>query len=138
MTTAEMFDGLLALGMTVKDAIQKSQGSSRFDWKTFLEGPAYKEVAVPVTRLLGRLTDRDLDDALRTVEAKQEAVRGGRPLHDLPADKLIQYSELSDARVVLAARKVKIAAESGFFSWLVEELMPVLLAAGPRLSMLLV
>ena len=62
---------------------------------------------------------------------KQKALLGSGTLADLPTAKLIQYLQLGDARVVLSARRVKVAVNADFLSWLVDDALPVLGKVAP-------
>ena len=130
MSTNETLETLLRLGGLLKDAIAKSsEGGKKFDWKTFLESDEYGEIETDVKTLLSRLSAGDLTKAIAEIKAKEQALLGGKRLAELETDKLIQYSQLQNMRLVLAARKVRVKAEQGFFEWLVSEAFPVLLSS---------
>lgn len=130
MSTNETLEMLLRLGSLLKDAIAKStEGGKKFDWKTFLESDEYGEIETDVKALLSRLSAGDLTKAIAEIKAKEQALLGGRRLAELETDKLIQYSQLQNTRLVLAARKVRVKAEPGFFEWLLGEAFPVLLSS---------
>ena len=112
MSTNETLETLLRLGGLLKDAIAKStEGGRKFDWKTFLESDEYGEIETDVKTLLSHLSAGDLTKAIAEIKAKEQALLGGRRLAELETDKLIQYSQLQNTRLVLAARKV--ASEGG-------------------------
>ena len=130
MSTNETLETLLRLGGLLKDAIARStEGGKKLDWKTFLESDEYGEIETDVKSLLSRLSAGDLTKAIAEIKAKEQALLGGRRLAEIETDKLIQYSQLQNARLVLAARKVRVKAEPGFFEWLVGEAFPVLLSS---------
>jgi hypothetical protein len=130
MSTNETLETFLRLGGLLKDAIAKStEGGKKFDWKAFLESDEYGEIETDVKALLSRLSAGDLTKAIAEIKAKEQALLGGRRLAEIETDKLIQYSQLQNTRLVLAARKVRVKAEPGFFEWLVGEAFPVLLSS---------
>jgi len=130
MSTNETLETLLRLGGLLKDAIAKStEGGRKFDWKTFLESDEYGEIETDVKTLLSHLSAGDLTKAIAEIKAKEQALLGGRRLAELETDKLIQYSQLQNTRLVLAARKVRVKAEPTFFEWVVGEAFPVLLSS---------
>ncbi len=130
MSTNETLETLLRLGGLLKDAIARStEGGKKFDWKTFLESDEYGEIETDVKTLLSRLSAGNLTKAIAEIKAKEQALLGGRRLAEIETDKLIQYSQLQNTRLVLAARKVRVKAEPDFFEWLVGEAFPVLLSS---------
>ncbi len=136
MNAVQTIETLIKLGVVVKDAWQRFGLPGSAKWEDFLRSPEYEEIRQQVNVLIDKLTS-DLDAALKAIEQKMTDVRGGKPLSELPTENLIQYSELSDLRVVLAARRVKVAADRGFLGWLVDDALPWLLANGRRVLALL-
>ena len=129
MSTNETLETLLRLGGLLKDAISKStEGGKPFDWKAFFDSDEYAEIEKDVTALLSKLTAGDLSKAIAEIKAKEQALLGGKRLAELETDKLIQYSQLQNIRLVLSARKVRVKANQGFFEWLVDDAFPVLLS----------
>ena len=139
MSTNETLETLLRLGGLLKDAIARStEGGKKFDWKTFLESDEYGEIEKDVTDLLSDLSAADLTKAIAEIKEKEQALLGGKRLAELETDKLIQYSQLQNTRLMLAARKVRVKdyiaagdiyqANLSFFEWVVEDAFPVLLA----------
>lgn len=129
MSTNETLETLLRLGGLLKDAIARStEGGKKFDWKTFLESDEYGEIEKDVTDLLSDLSAADLTKAIAEIKEKEQALLGGKRLAELETDKLIQYSQLQNTRLMLAARKVRVKANRSFFEWVVEDAFPVLLA----------
>jgi len=138
MSAVDTIETLIKLGALLKDAGQKASSGTSIDWSKFLTSPEFGQIQAAATGLLNTLKESDLDQAISALAAKQDALLGGKTLVDLPTDKLIQYSDLGDARLMLAARKVKLAANAGFFGWLVQDALPVLIATAPKIIPLLV
>ena len=138
MSVVDTIETLIKLGALLKDAGQKASAGTSIDWTNFLTSAEFAQIQAAATGLLNMLTESDLDQAISALAAKQDALLGGKTLVDLPTDKLIQYSDLGDARLILAARKVKLAANAGFFGWLVQDALPVLIATAPKIIPLLV
>jgi hypothetical protein len=129
MSTNETLERLLRLGGLLNDAIAKStDGGKKFDWKKFLESEEYGDIEKDVKNLLSGLSAADLTRAIAEIKAKEQALLGGKRLAELETDKLIQYSQLQNTRLMLAARKVRVKAEQSFFEWLLEDAFPVLLS----------
>ena len=138
MSAVDTIENLIKLGALLKDAGQKASAGTSIDWTNFLTSAEFAQIQVAATGLLNMLKESDLDQAISALAAKQDALLGGKTLADLPTDKLVQYSDLGDARLMLAARKVKLAANAGFFGWLVQDALPVLIATAPKIIPLLV
>jgi hypothetical protein len=129
MKTNDTLERLLRLGGLLKDAIAEStEPGKKFDWKKFLESDEYGAIEKDVTDLLSGLTAGDLTKAIADIKAKEQALLGEKRLAELETDKLIQYSQLQNTRLMLAARKVRVKADQSFFEWLVEDAFPVLLS----------
>src|SRR5215831_10967600 len=138
MSAVDTIETLIKLGSLLKDAGQKASAGTSIDWTNFLASPEFAQIQAVVTGLLNQLKESNLDQAISALQQKQDALLGGKTLVDLPTDKLIQYSDLGDARLMLAARKIKLAANAGFFGWLVQDALPVLIATAPKIIPLLV
>jgi len=138
MSAVDTIETLIKLGALLKDAGQKASAGTSIDWTNFLTSPEFGQIQAAATALLNQLKESDLDQAISALRQKQDALLGDKTLVDLPTDKLIQYSDLGDARLMLAARKVKLAANAGFFGWLVQDALPVLIATAPKIIPLLV
>jgi|WetSurMetagenome_2_1015567.scaffolds.fasta_scaffold224761_2 hypothetical protein len=136
MTASETVENLIKLGMTIADAVQK-KGGSKVDWQGFLASSEYHEIEDKIASLLAKLKKTDIQKTIEAIDEKQTALKGGKELTDLPTDKLIQYAELGNVKVVLAAEKVAAAMNRDFASWLVNEALPVLIKAAPILLPLL-
>ncbi len=130
MTAVDTVENLIKLGTVIADAAPK-KGSPTVDWQTFLTGPEFKDIAGTVVQLLGTLKKTDVPDTISALNDKQQALLGGKSLPDLPTDKLLQYAELGNVKVVLAAGQVADAMNPKFASWLVDDALPVLLKAAP-------
>jgi hypothetical protein len=131
MTASETVEAIVKLGMMVSDA----NGGKFTDWKAFLASPEYKNIADSITKLLSSINTQagsgDLDTTIQALSDKQQALLGGKTLAEMPTDKLIQYGELGNVKVVLNANKVAKAMNADFASWLVDDALPVLLKAAP-------
>lgn len=136
MTASETVENLIKLGMTIADAVQK-KGGSKVDWQEFLASSEYHEIEDKIASLLEKLKKTDIQKTIEAIDEKQAALKGGKELTDLPTDKLIQYAELGNVKVVLAAEQVAAAMNRDFASWLVNEALPVLIKAAPILLPLL-
>src|SRR5262249_31591624 len=122
----------------VADAASKKGGGSKVDWTTFLGSPEFKSIEGTVGQLLGALKKSDVGDTIKALGEKQEALKGGKALADLPTDKLIQYTELGNVKLVLAGEQVATAMNANFGNWLVSDALPVLVKAAPLVLPLLV
>jgi hypothetical protein len=128
MTAADTIETLLKLGLSIRDAIRKgNQSGKSVDWQAFLQSPEFAAIKSSVTDTLGNLKSNDLDAAMSALKSKEDALLGNNQLTDLSTDKLIQYSQLQNTRLMLAARQVQVAANGGFFGWLTNDALPVLL-----------
>ena len=130
MTAVDTVESLIKLSTIVADAAQK-KGGPTVDWQTFLTSPEFTGIAGTVAQLLGTLKRTDVQDTITALNDKQQTLLGGKSLADLPTDKLLQYAELGNVKVVLAAGQVADAMNPKFASWLVDDLLPVLLKAAP-------
>lgn len=130
MNAGELIETLLRLGTVIRDA-STSGGKASPDWKAFLGGSEFKSVLGTVQGLLAKIKEGDFAAAIGRIEKKQKALLGGRSIADLPTDKLIQYSELGSVKLVLQARRVRVAAEPDFVKWLMDDALPVLARAAP-------
>jgi hypothetical protein len=137
MSAVETIENLIKLGALVKDAARKNTASGPIDWGAFLKSPEFASIQASVEDLLGKVKEPELDAAVASIEEKQRALLDGNTLAQLSTDKLIQYSDLSDTRLVLTTRMVAVAGSGGFFGWLVNDALPVLVAAGPKVIALL-
>jgi len=137
MTPVETVENLIKLGTIISDAVQK-KGGSKVDWQAFLASPEFKGIEGTVTNLVGSLKKSDVGDTIKALDDKQKALLGGKSLADLPTDKLLQYADLGNVKVVLAAEQVSAAMNANFGSWLVNDALPVLVKAAPMVLPLLV
>lgn len=130
MSAVDTVENLIKLGTIISDAAQKS-GTGKTDWATFLASPAFQNIAGSVSQLLSTLKPSDLPQTVQALNDKQTALLGGKTLADLPTDKLLQYAELGNVKVVLAAQLVVSAMNPPFATWLVDSALPVLVKAAP-------
>jgi hypothetical protein len=127
MSAVQTIESLLRLGVLVKDAAHKHGGLNA----AFLKSPEYGKIEGTVKELLAELKPDDFKNAVAEVEKKQAALLiGYGSIGKLPYERLVQYDQLSSARLKLATEWAKKAREdAGFFSWLVDDALPVLAQA---------
>ena len=130
MTAVDTVENLIKLGLIISDAVQKS-GGSKGDWQAFLLSPAFAAIQGSVAQLVGSIQKSDVSNTIKALDDKQTALLGGNSLADLPTDKLLQYAELGNVKVVLAAQQVADAMNPKFASWLLDSALPVLVKAAP-------
>jgi hypothetical protein len=132
MNAVETIESLIKLGTLIGVAAGDAKSKNdKMDWGEFIESDAFKSISGAVEKLLNGLRQEDIDRTLERLAAKQAALLGSGKLEDLPIDKLIQYAQLSDASILLRAKKVAIAANPPFLAWLVDEALPVLTKVAP-------
>jgi hypothetical protein len=137
MTAVETVENLIKLAAIVSDAVQKKGGSS-VDWPTFLASQEFKAIEGAVMQLLRSLKATDVAETVNVINEKQQALLGNRSLMDLPTNKILQYAELGNVKVILAAQRVANAMDPTFAKWLVDSALPVLVRAAPLVLPLLV
>src|SRR5690554_4403457 len=79
-----------------------------------------------------------LDEAIGRLDRAQEQLLAGRSVGDLSDAEITDYSELGNLKLVLAARRVRLAADGDALAWFVEDVWPVLRKVAPVLLTLLV
>jgi hypothetical protein len=128
MDAPQVIESLLQLGVGVKDAYTNAkQADGTLDWARFLRTSDFKKIEGNVQQLVGNLTETDIDKAIDAVRTKETALLAGVAIADLPAERLLQYSDLLDIETALVNRKVKsVSASAQALQWVVEDLLPVL------------
>lgn len=79
-----------------------------------------------------------LDEAIGRLDQAQAQLLAGRAVGELSDAEITDYSELGNLKVVLAARRVRLAADGDALAWFVEDVWPVLRKVAPVLLTLLV
>jgi len=132
MNAADIIKTLISLGGVVKDIVSKNSSGGAVDWAAVVTAvgndPA---VGADVKRMIGDLRASDVGTAIKEIEHKQVAILKGRPLSQLSNSEMLQYDDLVDAKLVLAAKQLQAAFDQTFFQWLAENALPILKAAAP-------
>jgi hypothetical protein len=132
MNASDILKGLIQLGVAVKDAASKTSTGGAVDWgqvaKDLGKDPA---VAKSVKDLINALGSDDVKNAIGEVDAKQKAILKGRAISQLAHDELLQYSDLADARLLLATQQLTSAMSAGVLQWLVNDALPTLIDIVP-------
>jgi len=97
-----------------------------------------KKTLSRVESALDTFGESALDEAIGRLDRAQEQLLAGRSVGDLSDAEITDYSELGNPKVVLAARRVRLAADGDALSWFVEDVWPVLRKVSPVLLTLLV
>jgi hypothetical protein len=138
MNAAGIIQALIALGLTVKDAVTKNTTAGKIDWvaavKAVIADPATN---ASVTKLLADLNGANFGAAIAEIEGKQTALLNGRTLSALSNAEMLQYDDLADARLALATSELKAALDANVAEWLVNNVLPVLTSAAPSILALL-
>ncbi len=125
MSAARVVSNLVALGVQVKDAWNKSGK----DWGDFLGSGEFAAIQGSVRTLLGGLTPNDLKGAVRAIREKEKTFLRGREITALSVDELAQFSALSDVQHQLVNKLLKAPPEAkGFLGVLMHDVLPVLLS----------
>jgi hypothetical protein len=129
MAAAETLETLLHLGVLLKDVYVRAAAASggTQSWTEVMNSKAFKEVEGFIDESLSHLSGGEIQSAIVAVQAKQKALRKGRPLQHLSVDVLKQYSDLLDAEHLLVHRQLRhVAKTPDFFEWFVKEALPTL------------
>jgi hypothetical protein len=131
MSAGETIEGLIKVGMTIKDTwIKSKKADGGLDWKEFLQSDAVKDTLSKSKGLLAKLSKNDIQKALDAVREKQKALLGGKSIMDLPTEKLGQYDALLDVEAQLTHKFAKSTGNREWVNWLVGEALPVLVKVG--------
>lgn len=132
MNTSDIVKTLLQLGVTVKDTISKSQSGGSIDWsKAARDVIENKQVSQTLSDLVTVVRGSDLQRSLAEIDSKQTALLNGRSVQQLPHNELLQYSDLADARLLLATQQLTKSLDGGALQWLVSEALPTLKDIAP-------
>src|SRR5262249_22747099 len=132
MNASDLINGLIKAGVAIKDAASKSQSGGQIDYgkllQTILADPNLTQT---VRDFLGAIRPKDLSGAIKESDAKQVALLRGRQVSELQPAELLQYSDLADARLLLATQQLKSALDQNLLKWIVEEALPTLVDIAP-------
>jgi hypothetical protein len=132
MNAAEVIKTLISLGGAVKDIVSKHTSNGAVDWAAVVSAVSNDPtIGADVKRMIGDLRATDIAAAINEIAHKQGALSKGRPLTQLSNSEMLQYDDLADAKLVLAAHQLKAAFDQNFAKWLVENALPILKAAAP-------
>ncbi len=121
MDAVAVIEDLIKLGTIATDAAAKDTTGGKFDFTAFLNSDAPQAIQEAVGNILKALKPDELAQAVTSVEQKQQALLGSKSLADLSTDKLIQYSALTNAKLLLNTARLKRTAEGNdLYDWLVE------------------
>src|SRR5262245_31009252 len=102
---SETVENLTRLAILISDAAQ-NKGGAAADWKTFLTSQDFANIANNVNKLIEGVKKDDVEETIQEISKKQKALLGDKNLAELPTDKLLQYGELGNVKVVLAGNQV--------------------------------
>jgi hypothetical protein len=134
MNVIILLEKILKIGVLLKDVANNKKVD---DWLETLKSDAVKDVYEFVKENLDSIKEEDFEKAIESLTEKQSAIRGNNKIQDLSTDKLIEYSQLGNIKVLLAARQVKISMENNFLKWVVDDALPVLIKILPVVVSLL-
>jgi hypothetical protein len=139
MKAAKVIETLLGLGVTVKRAYGLAKAKkTASDWGKFLKSKEFAAIQKDVQALLKSLKSKDIDEALKAVRKKQAQFLSGRRIGQLSAHEIMQFNDLADVEVLLVNKRLKeLKASATFLSYLVEDVLPVLLRAAGEVTKLL-
>lgn len=112
------------------------RSSSDDEWREILGSEDFLPARRELEALLRDLDDDALRKAIDALSERQERLLAGRRRKDLSTPELNAYQELGDLKQILAARRVRIALDADFATWLVDHALPALALAAPYLPML--
>jgi hypothetical protein len=127
MNAADLISGLVKVGVSIKDAVSKSVTGGSIDWTKALEAVAADpSVSATVKDFMKTVTPSDVSNAIAEIDAKQTKLLNGRQISQLTGMDLLNYSDLADARLVLATSQLKSALTPAFLQWIVTDALPTL------------
>jgi hypothetical protein len=126
MSAVETIEGLIRLGLKVKDAFASSQK----DWVAFLASPEFRAIEGDVDALLKKLQPDDIQQAIVAIQKKKADLRAGKDISDLGPDKLLQFFDLLEAEKVLVIKQLAATPRSkqDFLTVLERDVLPTLVA----------
>ena len=132
MNAADLINGLIKAGVAIKDAVSKTQSGGQIDYAKLLQTIlADQNLTETVRDFLRAIRPNDLSGAINEIDAKQKALLRGRQVREMHPAELLQYSDLADARLLLATQQLKSALDQNLLKWIVEEALPTLVDIAP-------
>ena len=132
MGAAELIKQLISLGVSIKDIASKSRHNGDIDWTKVLQTTvAHPSISKTLADLVATLSNHSVATAIDQIDQKQQALLAGRAVANLGHDELLQYSDLADARLLLATQQLTQALNEGAVQWLVKDALPVLIDIAP-------
>ena len=125
MSARDLLESIFKIGATIQDA-QQNAGTQSFDFAEFLSSDSFKDLRKDVETAIAGLKDNDFANAIAEIIVKQQSLRSGRAFTAMSTAELIQYSQLSNTRLMLAAKDVSVKRSPDFLRWIVEDALPVL------------
>jgi hypothetical protein len=138
MSAINVIKALITLGTVIADAAKKSTAGSAFDFLNFLKTDAPATIVDDVSNIMNALKPDQIEDAVQQVVKKENDLLAGRSLTALSVEEAVQYSTLVDSELTLQTAKLKRAMDADFYSWVLKEGLPDLVATAKVLLPLLV
>lgn len=138
MNASDLINGLIKAGVAVKDAISKSESAGSVDYAKLLQAiVSDPNLNKTVADFIAAIKPKDVSGAIKEIDQKQQALLKGRGVGDLQPAELLQYSDLADARLVLATQQLQSALNQNLLNWLVNDALPALVNIAPTVIPLL-
>jgi len=132
MSAADLIKQLIKLGVSIKDIASKSKNNGGIDWTKVLQTTvADPKISKTLADLVAALKDHSVAAAIDQIDLKQKVLLAGRAVANLGHDELLQYSDLADARLLLATHQLTEALDEGIVQWLVNDALPILIDIAP-------
>jgi hypothetical protein len=127
----QVIENIIKIGTILKGAAEGKPNAS--DLVALLASDEFKTTRQTIEGLIGKLSNDGIAATIQRIQQKQQALlaSAGGEIAKLPTDKILQYAQLGDTRVVLAANEVKVAFDKNFLQWLTRDALPVLLRTAP-------
>jgi len=120
MSAVDALENLIKLGTILSDAAANNKKDGKFDVVSFLNSDAAGEIRDTVNKIASELKTEDLESTIDAINKKQKDLLAGKKLSEQSPDKLIQYSALTDTKLLLETAKLKRAIEGDFYTWLLD------------------
>jgi len=130
MDTKATLETLVRLGVHVKDAFGKFSLATGKGWVDFLGSDEGKAAENDVSALIEQLTLSDIEKAVAAAQARRRALLNGRAITALSFEELSQLHALMDVENALVLKEIDEVGSAKFWSWLVNDALPVLITAG--------
>jgi len=130
MDTKATLETLVRLGVHVKDAFGKFSLATGKGWVDFLGSDEGKAAENDVSALIEQLTLSDIEKAVAAAQARRRALLNGRAITALSFEELSQLHALMDVENALVLKEIDKVGSAKFWSWLVNDALPVLITAG--------